>query len=457
MNTSQKKKYYILFAIIYLVLLTVIFLLPANYFPVIPIRYIDLCVHFISYGLFTWLALAALGSCPLRWRSIAPWVFLIAFAHAYWMEFLQGMLLQLHRQSSYLDLLAGIIGALVGIFLRLQFAYKQCNCSLMNRELRAGIHRQAATGERQLNFNALHPLTISDHPGLAGIIAKSFKWKTLRLYPEPGIIMDMVCTGKSLVSLPHFSYGSITNNTSSEIDWQQVLEKYALPRNIAQMEIRQASPAETARSLKTSSWLPLYNTLDEQLKGFSPNLRRKIRKGIRIGFYTRQGGLELLNDFWMIYAHHLDKLGSVAPPKRFFATLLKEYTVGNALIFILYKRDKVVGGAFNLAYKGFYENGWFATLHKYQKEYASYALHHAMIEHAIGLKCHTYSFGRSTTGSGVHRFKQQWGTKDVPLKWVQYPAQQVNLRKQTWLGEIWKLLPWPIRKYVGRYLAKWIY
>jgi hypothetical protein len=89
--------------------------------------------------------------------------------------------------------------------------------------------------------------------------------------------------------------------------------------------------------------------------------------------------------------------------------------------------------------------------------YASYVLHHAMIGDGINKKCHTYSFGRSTRRSGVHRFKQQWGAKDVPLMWAQYPAQKLNLRKQGWLGIVWKLLPWPVRQYGGRYLAKWIY
>jgi lipid II:glycine glycyltransferase (peptidoglycan interpeptide bridge formation enzyme) len=139
--------------------------------------------------------------------------------------------------------------------------------------------------------------------------------------------------------------------------------------------------------------------------------------------------------------------------------LLREYNTlgGVAEIFLTYRNDKVVGAAFNLSYQGFYENGWFATQKETQRFYSSYVMHHAMIRHAIQNGNHTYSFGRSTMDGGVHQFKKQWGVEDVPLQWVQFPAHKVNLRKQSWLKPIWKLVPVPIRKIAGRQLAKWIY
>lgn len=249
----------------------------------------------------------------------------------------------------------------------------------------------------------------------------------------------------------------MSGRASSDINMPARLAQYALPRNIAQIEFRQALSDHHSPTLKTASWLCLRKQMEDQMCAFSPNLRRKISKGKRNGFVVIWGGAELLHDFWLVYARHLDKLGSVAIPERFFANLLKGYTNGQASVFLIYHNNSIAGGAFNLAYQGFYENGWFATLHKHQKHYASYVLHHAMIEHAIHLHCHTYSFGRSTTGSGVHRFKQQWGARDIPLLWSQFPAQKLSLRKHTWLSRCWNLLPWTFRKYGGRYLAKWIY
>lgn len=456
------RKHLLLITLIYLILLTVYFLLPGGMFPQYHFKGIDLLMIFFSYGLFAWLALAALGSCPLRWRNLAPWIFVMALAHIFWMEFLQGQLPQLHRHASYSDLLAGCIGAASGIILRIRLAYRHCNCSLMAIATRTGITSQGiemgetAPGEHP----SVLPLTIANHPDLNSIIAGSFGWKALQLQPLPGITIDMVCTGQSLVSLPHLSYGSIHNDTGKSFstdNWQKILSGFALPRNVAQMEVRIPWPGQALESIKIASWLNLSESIDEQMHAFNPNLRRKIRKGLQNGFSVEQGSTNLLNDFWHVYARHIDRLGSVALPKRFFDNLLHQYTQGHVSIFLLRYKGRVVGGAFNLAYSGFYENGWFVTLHHVQGQYASYVLHHAMIAHAISLKCHTYSFGRSSTGSGVHRFKHQWGANDVPLLWAHYPVQKLNLRKQRWLHNIWKLLPWLVRQHLGSYLAKWVY
>jgi hypothetical protein len=304
------------------------------------------------------------------------------------------------------------------------------------------------------------PLTSANHPGFNAIVAGSFGWKALQLKPLPGITIDMVCTGKSFVSLPHVSYSSIHNSTGKKFtagDWQELLSGFALPRNIAEMEVRIPWLNQPLESIKIASWLTLTKSMDEQMHAFNPNLRRKIRKGLQNGFTVEQGSFNLLNDFWHVYARHIDRLGSVALPKRFFDNLLHQYTEGHATIFLLRHKGRLVGGAFNLTYRGFYENGWFATLHDVQGRYASYVLHHAMIAHAVSLQCHTYSFGRSTNGSGVHRFKHQWGAADVPLLWAHHPAQKLNLRKQRWLHGLWKMLPWLLRQRFGSYLAKWVY
>lgn len=452
MPKARQQQSHLFVTLAYLLVLTGLSLLPGKYLAVIGFPGGTWLYHFAAYGLFSWLMLASLGNCPLRWRSLYPWVLVMALTHAYWMEFLQAYLPSLQRQASLYDLLAGLAGAIAGVVLRLRFAYSQCNCSLMGG---GGLPAESVLSGRP--HETPYPLTIADHPGLHTVVAHCFGWKALTLKPAEGTSINMVCTGRSMVSLPHFSYGSMSSALTTAASLPDLLAHYALPRNIAQMEIRQAMPDSASLMPKTASWLPLCHTMEVQMKGFSPNLRHKISKGCRNGFAIRQGGAVLLHDFWLVYARHLDKLGSVALPERFFNGLLKGYGEGQAIIFLLYRNHLVVGGAFNLAYQGFYENGWFATLHRHQRAYASYVLHHAMIAHAVSLKCQTYSFGRSTTGGGVHRFKQQWGTTDIPLLWVRYPEQKISLRKQQWMLQAWKRMPWLIRKYLGGQIAKWIY
>lgn len=437
----------------YALLITLLFMMPANWISLKLFTGADKLFHFLVYAAFSYLLLLALGSCPLRWRKLAPWVFVIVFAHAYWMEFLQAYIPGLHRHFSVYDLLAGAIGGLSGIFYRLKRAYQRCNCSLMAG---TNITSQDA-GDAGPGSSNKGLLTIADHPGLNSIIAGSFGWKALTLHPCLGMKVQMVCTGRSLISLPHFSYGSVCLPESNvPVDWPLVMQQYALPRNISRIELRLPDLAQNGHS-KVASWLFLEPDMKLQMNVFSNNLRRKIRKASENNFDVVEEGRAGISSFWKIYARHMHKLGSVALPLRFFAKLYDGYQYGKPRVFLMYRQGKLVGGAFCLSYNGFYENLWFATLHPVQPLYASYILHQKMIADAIALGDKIYSFGRSTTNSGVHRFKKQWGSTDISLNWVVFPAQQLSIRKMSWLLEVWKRLPYPLARFAGSLIAKWVH
>lgn len=466
MQRSPKKRLNHVF--FYSLLATVYFFLPGSVIPFNDHWLSDTLAGLIIYFFFAWFLLKGLGACPLRWRRLAGWVLLIIVAYAYWIEFLQSLLDIIERKSSYYHLLAAVAGGLSGIIVRLNYTYNHCNCSLMHHHSKsdfsplndsivsANSPHTSATKQAPVNATIT---TIADHPQLNKIIAQAMGWKALTLHPAKDIAIQMVCTGKSLVSLPHFSYGSIKTSKPIENfnELTRLMSAYALPRNIAQMELRQASLDATLQSYKTASWLKLEHSMDVQMMKFSPNLRRKIRKAQKSGFIVKQGGTEFLRDFWNIYARHMDKLGSAALPISYYESMMQNYKEGITSIFLMYEQNKLIGAAFNLAYKGFYENDCFATLHSVQKKYASYLLHYHMINHAILLGCNTYSFGRSTTGGGVHQFKKQWGAADVPLIWAHYPNQKLNIRKQGWLQKTWRLMPWQLRSRLNPYLAKWFY
>jgi serine/alanine adding enzyme len=38
-----------------------------------------------------------------------------------------------------------------------------------------------------------------------------------------------------------------------------------------------------------------------------------------------------------------------------------------------------------------------------------------------------FDFGRSSIGSGTHRFKRQWGAREVPLYWLYWVPREANL------------------------------
>jgi hypothetical protein len=410
-----------------------------------------------SYGALTWLLLAILGKCPLRWLSLSPWVFLIAFTHAYWVEFLQTWWDVSAGMPSLWHLLSAAVGALAGIRLRLRYTYRKCNCSLSE----SFDTRQVSTEMSAVSHHPAVAALVTHHPALPSIIAESFGWKPMTIRHSDGWQLNLICTGRSLVTLPHFSYGAFFSDGSASAEeiMQQYLHKLHFVKGFNGLEYRRIAKDGQDNGFKVVSFLELNSRRENKSSGFSSNIRRKISKARRSGIEVKAGGAELLREFYPIYARHMHHLGSGALPLRFFRKLLAGYTGrdAGAFVFILYHKGKPQGAAFNLFYRGFYENEWFATTPAVQKLYGSYALHAAMIDHATGLGADIYSFGQSSAGSGVHLFKKRWNTTDIPLQWINFPHQSRNLRKQGWLRTIWKRMPYGVAKYVGRWVAKWVY
>lgn len=278
-------------------------------------------------------------------------------------------------------------------------------------------------------------------PSLAECLAEALDSKAGHL---PGTTIPAVWLNKRWVSLPHLSYGTWPPHKVKDEGIPQVKRPFSWHwRGLGK---------ETQPSYKTASWLHLG-------EGYHPAaaLRKKIEKAAEHQYVVLRGGLELLAPFWIVYAKHLHQLGSLPLPQRFFESLLKGFEEGFAEVFLLEHQGKIVGGAINLMVNGFYENAWFATTPQAQRRHASYWLHYQMIQRAMHLQADIYSFGRSTTGSGVHQFKRQWKTKDVPLLWIENGEVKRGGYLFKPLGKLLKVLPFRWVVFLGDSMFKYIY
>lgn len=277
--------------------------------------------------------------------------------------------------------------------------------------------------------------TIADNPCLSRIIADYYNYSCDE---------DGVWIGNKYVSMPFFSYGS--EKAKAKI---KAFKKW---------EYRGFEPvSEFYTSDKTTSFLYLLPAKDEQFNSFKSNLKRKIRKANKNELITKNGRVELLEDFYNVYSMNMKYLGSPSLPKSFFSSLLSEYENGDAKIFIVYYKNKAVASSFLLSYQDFAENTWFASNRKFNHLYISYLLHWEMIKFSISKQLKIYSFGRSTTDGSVHYFKKQWGTKDIKLFWSYSEKQKLNIRKLKILAVIWKKIPFFITKRIESLIAKKIY
>jgi len=296
------------------------------------------------------------------------------------------------------------------------------------------------------------PITLGDNSCLPKIIADTFGWEAISIEftddKKQSLILGACRKGRKIVLLPHFSYGPYSNPETviavfNELKGQGYTCEWRL--------FEKAS--EFVFTGKVTSLLPLQKNTDKQFRLLNTNLRRKIRKSAANGIVIKPGKSELLDDFYKIYSRNMHHLGSPALPRKWFANLLGQYVNGEASIWCAYLNEKPVGAAFMLEYKGFYEACWFSTLREFNNLYTSYGLYWEMIIYAVEHEGLNFSFGRSTSGSGVHTYKQQWGGVDIPLVWNYSHPQGKNIRSFTFLAKLWKLLPYQLARFLGPLFA----
>ncbi len=195
----------------------------------------------------------------------------------------------------------------------------------------------------------------------------------------------------------------------------------------------------------------------------NPNLRRKIGKAAKSGTEWKTGGKELIHDFYRVYVRNICRLGSLPYDKKFFIDLYENYAHGILRFFVVYMDGRPVGSALLIAYLGFYENLFFATLPPFRKHYLSDGLHWQMIKFSIethnifnpaGQRTGIYSFGRSTLKSSVHRYKSHWPVKDVALR---YTSDLRDVRGNRLLLNVSGFLPCFVIRSFGPYFIRHIY
>ncbi len=236
-----------------------------------------------------------------------------------------------------------------------------------------------------------------------------------------------------------------------------IKNRMSLETSDRKLYIRSLHPAKNELKYnKVSSVIHLPANKDELCQQLSSNIRRKIRKAENSSFSVKHGKTELLDDFYVVYANNMYRLGSPAYGKHFFCDLIDSYEFGEAFFFVIYKEKKSVAASMLMSYNGFWENTWFSTKKEIQKEYVSDFLHWQMIQYAIQQKASVYSFGRSDVKGSVFQYKSHWPVENMPV--YEYAInQRINIKKHKWLAGLWRKIPYPVAYYLGPCLVRHIY
>jgi len=309
-------------------------------------------------------------------------------------------------------------------------------------------------------------VTHANNPCIVEILRSTFGWKgdTFMVYADgkaAGVFSCMFING-AIVSMPHFSYGGLITSLPARNDvFNAVLplmHSYFTGKQTHSIPYLLRDISQVGRQVvdsKVISWMDIKNKT--VATAIPASQMAKVRKAIQSGIYIKRGGVDLLQDFYAVYSRNMLRLGSPVLPQRFFENILKGYKYGDAFILCAYKDKKPVGAGFLMSYAGFFENTWFSTLKGFNHLFPSQLLHHEMIQFAIQQGGHTYSFGRSSSGSGVHEYKRRWNTEDSIVYWNYDQEGKMDLRKAGFLTQLWKLLPLPLANSLGPLLSARIY
>lgn len=314
------------------------------------------------------------------------------------------------------------------------------------------IWNRFLAGEQDKQF-----ITVAHNPSLGRILEKTFGYKSHNLVLKEGAdiigLLPVVQFRNKIISMPHFSYGGpiFSSEGHHDLDLGAIFEG-------KKFELRSFTKiTDHVYAKKVSCMLHVKGSNEEQMMTFKSKLRQKIRKAERINYKVLHGKLELLDDYYQIYAQKMLQFGSPAIGKTFFKNLLTDYSFGDAQITVVYDENKVIAAGFSLSYLNINEVCWSTTDSDYDTHNIHALICWEILKTSIAKKYKYFSFGRSTIGSNNHRFKQQWNPIELPIFYNYSDPVGKSLKEHTYLTKIWKCQPLATSVYFGHMVSKYVY
>ena len=272
--------------------------------------------------------------------------------------------------------------------------------------------------------------------------------------------------GRILCSLPFVNYGGpcADDPTIDQLlldEARGIVEQHGI-KYLEIRSMRKLGGDLPTSDHKVSITLTLDRNPDTLWNAFKTGHRNNIRRAYKRGLTVRSGGIELLDTFYEILSESWRNLGTPLYQKGYFECLMKAFPQ-ETKIFVLDHEGVPVSSALNGHFRGVVEGMWLGALPKAREVESSYVLYWEMTKDACERGYQLYHLGRSTVDSGGEAFKKKWNTFPTQLYW-QYivssgqPIPQLNVGNPKFrlAMDVWKMLPLPITRVIGPWLAKGI-
>ncbi len=304
--------------------------------------------------------------------------------------------------------------------------------------------------------------------GWKKVIERSFSWPTFYLMAGEGGQIEGILPlvwqksrlfGSFLTSLPFVNAGGIVGE-SPEASQSLLHGAIALARRLGvkYMELRhrvKLGLGLPAKTTKVAPVRPVESDAEKMWQALHHKVRTDIRKAMGFDLGASFGGEEHLDDFYQVFAENMRDLGTPVYARKFFLEILRTFP-NDTYICVVRHQSTTVAASFLTGYRNTLEAVWSASSYRHLSMKPSMFLYWKILCFAGEQGYRVFDFGRSTVASGTHRFKQQWGTEDVPLHWDYWLKDGRHLPElnpenpryglAVWL---WRRLPLPVTKLVG--------
>ncbi len=318
--------------------------------------------------------------------------------------------------------------------------------------------------------------TLYHHIAWKGVIEEGFGHRALYWLAQeasgalcgilPCVHLKSALFGNFIVSLPYFNDGGVcATDASSRKALLEAAITYAKECGAAHVEFRQNARLDDAiilpvKATKVAMRLALPDDAETLFKSFDAKLRSQIRRPTREGMTARIGRLEVLDDFYAVFAHNMRDLGTPVYARDFFERILLAFTE-ESWICSVYQGNIPVAAGFLIGFKETLEIPWASSLAAYNRYSPNMLLYWTALEQACKRGFKTFDFGRSTPNEGTYRFKAQWGATPHPLYWHYWmkeggPLPELNPKNPKYRAAIalWKRLPVGLTRILGPWIVR---
>lgn len=324
-------------------------------------------------------------------------------------------------------------------------------------------------------FLQRHPPTSYQHSSWFSLIKKSFGHDTrilVALDQNQEIIGGLPLTffsskifGKFAISIPFVNYGGVVSNYFNiATDLIQKSQELCIEQQLSHVEIRTMQEGLSDNSLdkKVSMVLELPETNDALEKQLGAKVRAQYKKAEAYSPSVKIGKLDLLDDFYQVFARNMRDLGTPVYSKAWFANILAATEIKSAIL-LVYMDNKPVSAGFLVGNAITLEIPWASTIQSANAKNANMWMYRQILAYAIAEGYQYFDFGRSTMGAGTYKFKKQWGAQAYQHHWYyvmanggKKPELNPDNPKFKMVIFLWKLMPVWLTNIIGPHIIKHI-